>query len=363
MKSEQPVQPFSEKMTAILNYGALNLAMAIGYRTGLFDVLDQSDAPQSASTISARAGLNVRYVTEWLGVMACGGIVELSADSDGTDLFDLPAEHGDLLARRAGHQNMGVYTQEIPLLTQCAFQGVVKGLGDGQGIPYANYPEFQQFMTQLADAKQCRVLTDVFLPSVDGGRLVAALQSGIKVCDIGCGEGIAVMLMAKAFPRSEFIGVDISDEVILTAAHQAQNNGIANASFLTVDAAALSQHHGFKASFDYVTAFDAIHDQTRPQAALKEIYAVLKPAGLFSMIDIAADSRLAGNLAHPMAAFLYTVSLMHCMPVGLSDGGMGLGMMWGRQKAVAMLRSSGFSKVDVTEIPEDSFNLHFLCRK
>ena len=63
-----------------------------------------------------------------------------------------------------------------------------------------------------------------------------------------------------------------------------------------------------------------------------------------------------------MGTFLYTVSLMHCLPVGLVDGGMGLGMMWGRQRAVEMLHEAGFTRVDISEIPDDPFNLHFMCR-
>ena len=81
------------------------------------------------------------------------------------------------------------------------------------------------------------------------------------------------------------------------------------------------------------------------------------------MIDIAAESDIEGNRHHPMGPFLYTVSLMHCMPVGLMDGGAGLGMMWGRQVAMAMLGQAGFEQVRVMDIPNDPFNLHYYCRK
>ena len=81
------------------------------------------------------------------------------------------------------------------------------------------------------------------------------------------------------------------------------------------------------------------------------------------MVDITAQSNLADNLDHPMGPFLYTVSLMHCMPVGLVDGGHGLGMMWGREKAVELLKAAGFKNVQAQEIPEDPFNLHYFCRK
>jgi len=87
------------------------------------------------------------------------------------------------------------------------------------------------------------------------------------------------------------------------------------------------------------------------------------PRGLFSMVDIKAGSRHRDNLDHPLGPFLYTVSLMHCMPVGLNDQGRGLGMMWGRQKALALLKQAGFERTEVLEIPNDGFNLHFLCRK
>ena len=132
---------------------------------------------------------------------------------------------------------------------------------------------------------------------------------------------------------------------------------------MTLDAAFLKDNTELKKCFDYVTAFDAIHDQARPQDVLEGIYFVLAPEGRFSMVDIAARSNLKDNLNHPMGPFLYTVSLMHCMPVGLVDGGSGLGMMWGREKAVEMLKNAGFQKVQVLEMPDDSFNLHFFARK
>ncbi|MCJ7808652.1 MAG: methyltransferase type 12, partial [Desulfobulbaceae bacterium] len=104
-------------------------------------------------------------------------------------------------------------------------------------------------------------------------------------------------------------------------------------------------------------------DQTQPMKALEGIHSIIKDDGSFSMVDIAASSDLSKNMDHPMGMFLYTVSLMHCMPVGLADEGTGLGMMWGREKAVEMLQGAGFGQVEVKEIPEDPFNLHFYCKK
>ena len=354
---------FSQKLTDILNYGALNLAMGIGYRARLFDVMDTLDTPQPVSEISKKAGLDERYVLEWLGIMVTGGIVALCKDQDGQDLFQLPKAHADLITRRAGNQNMGVYTQEIPLLTATVFEAVESGFKTGQGIPYEMYPGFQRFMNELANAKHREVLVSQFLPSVEKGQMVKKLKSGISVCDLGCGEGVALMLMAEAFPKSRFLGIDISENVILKATSTAQEKSIRNVTFQKRDAAALTEDMELRGSLDYVTAFDAIHDQTRPMNALEGIHAILKNGGLFSMVDIAASSDLAQNMDHPMGMFLYTVSLMHCMPVGLADGGTGLGMMWGREKAVKMLQGAGFDDIQVQAIPEDPFNLHFFCKK
>ena len=354
---------FAKKLTDILNHGALNLAMGIGYQVRLFDVMDALARPATAATIAGKAGLDTRYVTEWLGVMVCGGVVALSGSEDGQDRYRLPREHADLIARRAGSANLGVYTQEIPLLTRCAMDEVLSGFQTGQGVGYHHYPRFQHFMGQLADAKHREVLVETFLPSVDHGTLVHRLAAGIRVCDLGCAEGVALLLMAQAFPRSTFVGLDIAEEALQQARKAAEAEDMDNVTFLHQDAAALVANSDLIESFDYVTAFDAIHDQTRPLAALKGVHALLKPGGLFSMVDIAAGSRLADNRDHSMGSFLYTVSLMHCMPVGLVDGGTGLGMMWGREKAVTMLQEAGFRDVQVSEIPQDAFNLHFFCRK
>jgi len=354
---------FSDRLTAILNQGALNLAMAVGYRTRLFDVMDEIEAPETAPAIATKAGLNERYVKEWLGVMVSGHIVELSQSSTGEDLFHLPKEHGDLIARRAGNSNLGVYTQEIPLLTTCALAPVLRGFSTGEGVSYEHYREFYGFMTQLADAKHRAVLAEKFLPSVADGEVLERLKKGMHVCDLGCAEGTAVLLMAEAFPKSTFIGIDFSEECIEKARSDASRKRLENVSFRKLDAARLKDHGDLIDAFDYVTAFDSIHDQTRPLDALINVHAILKQGGLFSMVDIAAASALSENKDHPMGPFLYTVSLMHCMPVGMVDGGAGLGMMWGWQKAVEMLKQAGFETVHVLNIPDDPFNLHFLCRK
>ena len=360
--SREKLDRFCSRMTDIFNMGAVNLAMGIGYRLRLFDCLSSLSGPANTADISRKSGLNQRYLREWLGIMATAEVVELT-ENGGDPLYWLPPEHASVLTSDSGQNNLGVYTQEIPLLTTLVMDKIVEAFHTGQGVSYDNYPRFQSFMTELSDAKHRNTLIDEFLPSVAGGGLVADLGRGLDVCDLGCGEGTAVLLMGAAFPKSRFSGFDLDGQALEQARQKAAGQHLKNVRFVQMDAAGISFKPELEARFDYITAFDAIHDQTRPLEALKSAWFMLKPGGLFSMVDIAAHSAHHDNLGHPMAPFLYTVSLMHCLPVGMADGGAGLGMMWGRETAVAMMKQAGFEDVAVSEIPNDSFNLHFQGKK
>lgn len=352
---------FANKMIDILNGGALNLAVAIGYRTGLFDTLAVFDSPQPAAVIAERAGLSRRYVAEWLAAMATGGILEISRQETGESLYRLLPDQAACLTRSAGSDNLAVYAQEMPLLTVLAMERVIEGFKSGRGIPYSHYPQFQAFMSELANAKHEKLLVEAFLPSIEDGALVSRLRQGIRVCDVGCGEGVALLLMAEAFPASRFVGIDNSAEALKAARSALQARGLANLEFMDLDAARIDDTPHLHGRFDYVTAFDAIHDQRKPLRVLRGIRRLLAGGGIFSMVDIDAHSEPVDNLQHPMGPFLYTVSLMHCMPVGLQDDGMGLGMMWGREKAQAMLTEAGFERIRILHMDFDPFNIHFLC--
>jgi len=360
--NQKKTTEFSKKMTDILNHGALNLAIAMGYKHHIFDHLKALGRPATIQTIASTAQLHPRYLKEWLGIMATGKIIEWSRLENGDAAYFLPPEHAAFLTRDAAESNMGVYAQEIPLLTSCAMESVQNGFKTGAGIPFSVYPDFQAFMAELSDAKHKETLIGGFLPSVDGGRLLGRLKRGIRVCDLGCGHGVALNLMAQAFPESHFTGMDNHAQAIQKAKSTAHEMGLANASFMIMDAAAINGKEEFFKRFDYICAFDAIHDQSHPLEALRGIRHMLAPGGLFSMIDILASSDHGDNLDHPLGPFLYTVSLMHCMPSGLSDNGAGLGMMWGRETALAMLADAGFDSVEAAEMAHDPFNLHFLCK-
>jgi hypothetical protein len=115
--------------------------------------------------------------------------------------------------------------------------------------------------------------------------------------------------------------------------------------------------------FDLITAFDAIHDQARPDLVLQSTSRALRTDGIFLMQDIKASSHVEKNLEHPIAPFIYTISCMHCVSVSLAQGGMGLGAAWGEELARNMLADAGFTNVKVRELPHDMINLYYLCRR
>lgn len=115
--------------------------------------------------------------------------------------------------------------------------------------------------------------------------------------------------------------------------------------------------------YDLITAFDAIHDQARPDKVLTTVYQALKPDGLFLMQDIDASSHLHKNKEYPLGAMLYAVSTMHCMTVSLAQGGMGLGTVWGVETVEKMLREAGFTKVEIKRLKHDVQNCYYLVKK
>lgn len=176
---------------------------------------------------------------------------------------------------------------------------------------------------------------------------------------MGCGQGRAVQLLAAAFPRSRFVGFDFSADAMAHAAAEAASAGLTNARFEQRDAADLQ----ITAAFDFVTSFDAIHDQAHPERMLEGIFAALRPGGVYLCVKPKASSHLHENLTHPMGAFMYGVSTMHCMTVSLAYGGEGLGAVWGEQLARERLHAAGFGDTTVTTMAFDRMNNYFISHK
>ncbi|MFF7246454.1 class I SAM-dependent methyltransferase [Embleya sp. NPDC008237] len=343
-------EAFAGRMINIIDDGCLAFMISVGHQTGLFDTM--AGLPPSTSEEIARAsGLTERYVREWLGGMVTGGIVEYSPDSA---TYLLPREHAASLTRAAGPENLAGITQYLALMGEVE-QPVVNAFRQGGGVPYSAYPRFQALQAEESGRVWDAALVDGVLPLAPG--LTERLTAGIDVLDVGTGQGHAMNVLAKAFPRSRVRGVDISTQGIAAARREAEELGLENAEFAVVDAA---EPLG---SYDLITAFDVIHDLARPGRTLAAVSAALRPGGVFLMGEIAASSKLEENLDHPLGPALYTFSVFYCMTVSLGEGGEGLGTVWGEQAARAALAEAGFTDVRTHSLEGDFLNLYYVARK
>ncbi len=343
---------FATRMLDILNSSAISLMTSIGHRTELFDTMAELP-PSTSQQIADAAGLNERYVREWLGAMVTGRFV----DYDPIDkTYSLPAEHAAFLTRSAASDNIASITQFIPVLGVVEDR-IIDCFYKGGGVPYCEFKRFHAVMAEDSDQTTVSALFDHLLPLIPG--LTEALQQGIAVLDVGCGSGRAMNKLAQAFPNSRFTGYDFSGEAIANANAEAQMRKLSNIQFQVKDAATLDERD----RYDFITTFDAIHDQAKPDVVLQNIYNALRPDGVYLMQDIRAATDVGSNLEHPIAPFLYTISCLHCMTVSLAYGGMGLGTMWGKEKALEMLSEAGFTQVEIKQLAHDFQNDYYIVRK
>jgi SAM-dependent methyltransferase len=345
-------EEFAERMVGAIDAASLAILLSIGHQTKLFDTLAQLP-PATSAKIADAAGLNERYVREWLGGVVAARVVEYDPSAR---TYTLPRHRAAVLTRAAGPDNLARVAQFIPLLAEVE-QKVIGCFRTGGGLSYTEYPRFHTLMAEESGEVFDAALIDVILPMADG--LPEQLRAGAEVADFGCGSGHAINVMAQAYPASQFTGIDFSDEGLAVGRAEAARSSLTNASFLARDVAQFDAVD----AYDVVTAFDAIHDQAQPARVLENIYRALRPGGVFLMVDIKASSQLEDNVGVPFASYLYTVSTMHCMSVSLGLDGDGLGTVWGRQLATSMLADAGFGDVAVREIDSDPINFYYVARK
>ena len=351
---QERAEMFAGRVLETLNSGALALMISVGHRTGLFDALAEVDQVTSAELAGA-AGLHERYVREWLAAMTTGRVVEYDT---ATQRYRLPAEHASWLTRAASPDNLAVTAQFIPLLATVEDE-IVNSFREGGGVPYAQFGRFHEVMAEDSSQTVLSVLFSHILPLVPGAE--ERLEQGASLLDLGCGRGLALLALAEHFPRSRFVGFDLSSEAIAYASEQATSHRLENVEFGVRDLSTFDVDAA-PAAFDFVTTFDAVHDQARPLALLRGIHRSLTADGVYLMQDIHGSSHVHENLDHPGGTLLYTISCMHCMTVSLAQGGEGLGTLWGEQKARELLAEAGFGSVEVHQLEHDPFNAYFVVR-
>jgi len=347
----QQVGEFAGRMFGAYGGGMLAFMVDLGHRTGLFEAA--ADGPATSQELADRAGLHERYVREWLGAVVTGGIFEYDAKNG---VYTLPAVAAACLTG-PGAGNVAPFSGFVAHLGT-HLTDVARAFKEGGGVPYS---AFRPGFTDIMDAGSRNVfdgtLVDGVLPLAPG--LIDELQAGARLADVGCGTGHALVLMAKAFPASTFVGYDLAEDAIERARAEAAAEGVANISFEVRDIVTIAKQE----PFDAITTFDTIHDLVDPAGVLASVYANLRPGGTFLMVEPHLQTKLEDNLGNFMAPMMYATSTLHCLTVSLAEGGAGLGTCFGEQKAVELLADAGFGEVSILPHPADPIDGVFVTHK
>jgi SAM-dependent methyltransferase len=308
---------------AKLVFGSLSGAMTasmiyLGDRMGLYTEL-ADNGPASSSELAGRTGLDERWLREWLFQQGAAGVLESRAGGR----FDLSPEGRAVLADER-HPAFGAgFFSHLPQ-SMAALEQLPESFRSGVGLDYdAMGPEGARGIERGLAPWFRALLVPMVLPKV--GDVVASMSGGAVVADVGCGAGAVLLEMAKAFPKSEFHGYDISHHALERAERNRAEAGVANAAFHDAKSDPLPGDE----SFDFIVSFDCLHDMTDPAAIMRQIRAAIRPGGTWLIADIKAHASYEENVErNPMAAMMYGTSVLTCMSSALSEpGGLGLGTL------------------------------------
>ncbi len=328
--------------------GAVKLHLCvIGDRLGLFRDF-AANGPADPDTFAARTGIEPRYAREWLEAMAAASYIEFDPASS---QYSLPAEHVRPLAEDTHPMYQG------NLLNMLAYgmgplDELTEAFRHGGGVSQSVFPaEFYATMQRSSGLRYDNFLLGTWLPDMPD--VVAMLERGVDVADIGCGRGTALSLMAKAFPNSRFFGYDAFAPQIDAARQAAEKHGVTtNTAFEVLDASA-----EIPRDFDLIFTFDVIHDMAQPRAALANIRRHLKPGGIYVLQEITSADERHDNRGS-VATIKYGMSLTYCMTTSLANHGEGLGTLGMPEKVVRELcGEAGFTSVRKLECSNDFVSL------
>lgn len=315
---EQRLNAFLGKAVGDLGAAVSAVLVSIGDELGFYQALKAG--PLTAADLAKKTGTHERYVREWLANQASGGYVDYDA---ATERFSLSPEQALCLADPNGPADLpGAYS--LVRAFNHARDRALENFRTGKGMEWGeHHPCLFHGTERFFRASYNSNLLSGWLPALDGA--VDKLKAGARVADVGCGHGASTILMAQAFPKSTFVGVDYHPASIETARQRAREAGVGNAQFEIADAASYS------GSYDLIAFFDCVHDMADPAGAAKHARASLKPDGHALVVEPFANDRLEDNL-NPVGRVYYGASTLVCVPVSLAKNGPALGAQAGEKR-------------------------------
>jgi 2-polyprenyl-3-methyl-5-hydroxy-6-metoxy-1,4-benzoquinol methylase len=320
---------------------ATGAAVLLGDRLGLFRAMREG-GKMTAAELAQRTGTQQRLIREWLSGQAAAGYIEYD---EATDRFHLNSE-----------QELVFADEESPAFMAGAFEvlstlwldeeKVRQAFQNGKGVGWHEHSAClfrgtERFFRPGYNAN----LIESWLPALEG--VVEKLERGAQVADVGCGHGASTVLMARAFPRSQFVGFDYHGPSIERARKAAEEAGVSRNTRFEVAAAKT-----YPGTYDLVAFFDCLHDMGDPEGAASHVHRSLKPDGTWMIVEPFAHDHLAQNL-NPVGRVYYAASTFVCTPASLSqEVGLGLGAQAGEAKLRKVVTGGGFRRFRrATETP------------
>jgi SAM-dependent methyltransferase len=336
---------FMSKMLTDAGAAANTALIRTGDRLGLYKALADK-GPMSSNELAAATGTSERYIREWLSAQAASGYVEYDT---ATAKFSMLPEQAMVFADQDSPVFMGAIGDlmaammlDEPKISDAFKSGKGVGWNDRAECLFCGTARF--FRTTYKHH-----LVQEWLPALEG--VAARLDRGAKVADVGCGHGISTLLMAKAYPKSQFFGFDAHPGSIDAAKAAAEKEGSASRASFAVATAKTFPANGY----DLVCFFDCLHDMGDPVGALAHVKETLAPDGTCMLVEPFARDKLEDNL-NPVGRLFYAASTMVCTPASLAqEVGLALGAQAGEARLADVARKAGFSHI--RRAAETPFNL------
>jgi SAM-dependent methyltransferase len=331
---ETKLTAFLGQMVNDLGAAANAPLMLLGDRLGLYQAV-ASQGPLTSVALAEHTGLGERLVREWLAAQAASGYVTYDP---ATETYAMPPEQAMVLADPDSPVFLAGFFESLYAM-MVAEPTVREAFRSGRGVGWHEHHPCLFSGTERFFRTGYRAhLVQAWLPALDG--VVAKLEQGAHVADVGCGHGASTIIMAEAFPRSRFVGFDYHEASIARATEAAQAAGVADRVTFAVAAAATYPGR----DYDLVTFFDCLHDMGDPVGAARHVRETLAPDGTWMIVEPFANDALADNL-NPVGRLYYAASTMLCTPASLSqEVGLGLGAQAGERRLREVVTEGGFTR-------------------